>query len=91
MRVRNHAKMVDVYLATFNSKKGLLGNAKSVAEDIIQNPQNYHIYDGISTMTNISRYLKNKSISRKLLCILREIENTILLINENTLNIAGNL
>ena len=57
MRVRNHAKMVDVYLATFNSKKGLLGNAKSVAEDIIQNPQNYHIYDGISTMTNISRYI----------------------------------
>ena len=56
VRVRNHAKMVDVYLATFNSKKGLLGNAKSVAEDIIQNPQNYHIYDGISTMTNISRY-----------------------------------
>ena len=55
VRVRNHAKMVDVYLATFNSKKGLLGNAKSVAEDIIQNPQNYHIYDGISTMTNISR------------------------------------
>ena len=89
MRVRNHAKMVDVYLATFNSKKGLLGNAKSVAEDIIQNPQNYHIYDGISTMTNISRYLK-KSISRKLLCILRETENTILLIYENTFNIAGN-
>merc|ERR1711899_628203 len=56
VRVRNHAKMVDVYLATFNSKKGLLGNAKSVAEDIIQNPQKYHIYDGISTMTNISRY-----------------------------------
>merc|ERR1711963_967720 len=56
VRVRNHAKMVDVYLATYNSKKGLFGSKKQVAEDIVQNPQNYHIYDGMSAMTNISRY-----------------------------------
>ena len=49
--------MVDVYLATYNSKKGLFGSKKQVAEDIVQNPQNYHIYDGMSAMTNISRYV----------------------------------
>lgn len=48
--------MVDVYLATFNNRKGMFGSSKDVAEDIISNPQKYHIYDGISTMTNISRY-----------------------------------
>merc|ERR1719225_2539987 len=56
VRVRNHAKMVDVYLATVNSKKGLFGNAKATAEDVVNHPNKYHIYDGISTMTNISRY-----------------------------------
>ena len=56
MRVRNHAKMVDVYLATVNSKKGLFGNAKATAEDVVNHPNKYHIYDGISRMTNISRY-----------------------------------
>jgi len=56
VRVRNHAKMVDVYLATLKNKQGLFGNAKDTATDVINNPQKYHIYDGISTMTNISRY-----------------------------------
>ena len=51
--------MVDVYLATYNSKKGLFGSKKQVAEDIVQNPQNYHIYDGMSAMTNISRYVED--------------------------------
>ena len=51
--------MVDVYLATYNSKKGLFGSKKQVAEDIVQNPQNYHIYDGMSAMTNISRYVEH--------------------------------
>ena len=48
--------MVDVYLATMNSKKGLFGSSKATAEDVVNNPQKYHIYDGISRMTNISRY-----------------------------------
>merc|ERR1712228_1046782 len=48
VRVRNHAKMVDCYLTTFLKKK--------VAADIINNPSKYHIYEGLSTLTNISRY-----------------------------------
>uniref|UniRef100_T1GAQ1 Sarcalumenin n=1 Tax=Megaselia scalaris TaxID=36166 RepID=T1GAQ1_MEGSC len=30
--------------------------AKLDADEIIDNPQNYHIYEGLSTLTNISRY-----------------------------------
>ena len=56
VRVRNHAKMVDVYLATLNNNVGMFGSSKSVSDDIINHPNKYHIYDGISTMTNISRY-----------------------------------
>ncbi len=54
--MRNHAKMVDVYLNTYNSQRGVMGSKKSTAEAVVSNPQKYHIYDGISTMTNISRY-----------------------------------
>ena len=35
MRVRNHAKMVDCYLTTFKNNKGLFGDKKRVAQDII--------------------------------------------------------
>ncbi|XP_017046856.1 uncharacterized protein LOC108091962 isoform X1 [Drosophila ficusphila] len=56
VRVRNHAKMVDCYLNTFNNHKTLFGNKKRIADDIIDHPQNYHIYEGLSTLTNISRY-----------------------------------
>merc|ERR1711983_671202 len=48
VRVRNHAKMVDCYLTTYKNNKG--------AQDIIDNPSKYHIYEGLSTLTNISRY-----------------------------------
>ena len=34
----------------------MFGSTKSVSDDIINHPNKYHIYDGISTMTNISRY-----------------------------------
>jgi hypothetical protein len=54
--VRNHAKMVDCYLTTYYNHKTLFGNKKQISEQIISNPQNYHIYEGISTLTNISRY-----------------------------------
>jgi len=47
--------MVDVYLARFHSQKGVFGNKKKTAEDIVNNPDKYHIYEGISTLTNISR------------------------------------
>eukprot|EP00096_Caligus_rogercresseyi_P016521 TRINITY_DN920_c0_g1_i3.p1 TRINITY_DN920_c0_g1~~TRINITY_DN920_c0_g1_i3.p1 ORF type:complete len:1395 (-),score=386.10 TRINITY_DN920_c0_g1_i3:125-4309(-) len=56
VRVRNHAKMVDCYLNTYNNHKGYLGDKNKVSEDIIENPNKYHIYEGLSTMTNISRY-----------------------------------
>ncbi|KPU80423.1 uncharacterized protein Dana_GF18617, isoform C [Drosophila ananassae] len=56
VRVRNHAKMVDCYLNTFYNHKTLFGNKKRIADDIIDHPQNYHIYEGLSTLTNISRY-----------------------------------
>ncbi|XP_075234886.1 uncharacterized protein LOC142332364 [Lycorma delicatula] len=56
VRVRNHAKMVDCYLTTFYNHKSFFGNKKKVADDIIEHPQNYHIYEGLSTLTNISRY-----------------------------------
>nr|XP_018897087.1 PREDICTED: sarcalumenin [Bemisia tabaci] len=56
VRVRNHAKMVDCYLTTYYNHKSFFGNRKKIAEDIIEHPQNYHIYEGLSTLTNISRY-----------------------------------
>merc|ERR1711953_861525 len=56
VRVRNHAKMVDCYLTTYNNKKGMFGNKKKIVDDIVQNPEKYHIYEGISSMTNISRF-----------------------------------
>ncbi|XP_025415816.1 sarcalumenin isoform X2 [Sipha flava] len=56
VRVRNHAKMVDCYLTTYYNHKTFFGNKKTVSDDIIENPQNYHIYEGLSTLTNISRY-----------------------------------
>jgi len=56
VRVRNHAKMVDCYLTTYKNNKGLFGDKKRVAQDIIDNPGKYHIYEGLSTLTNISRY-----------------------------------
>ncbi|XP_019867383.2 midasin [Aethina tumida] len=56
VRVRNHAKMVDCYLTTYYNHKSVFGNRKQVADAIIQHPQDYHIYEGLSTLTNISRY-----------------------------------
>ncbi|KAK3921675.1 Sarcalumenin [Frankliniella fusca] len=56
VRVRNHAKMVDCYLTTYYNHKTFFGNKKKTADDIIEHPQDYHIYEGLSTLTNISRY-----------------------------------
>lgn len=54
--MRNHAKMVDCYLTTFYNQKGFFGNKKATADDIIENPHAYHIFEGLSTLSNISRY-----------------------------------
>ena len=56
VRVRNHAKMVDCYLTTYYNHKSVFGNRKQVSDEIINHPQDYHIYEGLSTLTNISRY-----------------------------------
>jgi len=48
--------MVDCYLTTYYNHKSFFGNKKKVSDDIIQHPQDYHIYEGLSTLTNISRY-----------------------------------
>ncbi|XP_045481329.1 nestin isoform X2 [Harmonia axyridis] len=56
VRVRNHAKMVDCYLTTYYNHKSIFGNKKHVSDAIIEHPQDYHIYEGLSTLTNISRY-----------------------------------
>lgn len=56
VRVRNHAKMVDCYLTTYYNHKSMFGNRKMVSDAIIEHPQDYHIYEGLSTLTNISRY-----------------------------------
>lgn len=56
VRIRNHAKMVDCYLTTYYNQKGLFSNKKQVSDKIIEHPQNYNIYEGLSTLTNISRY-----------------------------------
>ena len=34
----------------------MFGNKKKIVDDIVENPEKYHIYEGISSMTNISRY-----------------------------------
>ncbi|KYN44553.1 Sarcalumenin [Trachymyrmex septentrionalis] len=56
VRVRNHAKMVDCYLTTYYNHKTFFGNKREISDKIIENPQDYHIYEGLSTLTNISRY-----------------------------------
>uniref|UniRef100_A0A6M2DW85 Putative endocytosis/signaling protein ehd1 n=1 Tax=Xenopsylla cheopis TaxID=163159 RepID=A0A6M2DW85_XENCH len=56
VRVRNHAKMVDCYLTTYYNHKSLFSNKKLISNAIIERPQDYHIYEGLSTLTNISRY-----------------------------------
>lgn len=48
--------MVDCYLTTYYNHKSFFGNKKKISDDIIQHPQDYHIYEGLSTLTNISRY-----------------------------------
>lgn len=48
--------MVDCYLTTYYNHKTFFGNKREISDKIIENPQDYHIYEGLSTLTNISRY-----------------------------------
>ena len=57
VRVRNHAKMVDCYLAAYNGQKSFFGlDKKAVADEVVNNPDKFRIYEGLSAMSNISRY-----------------------------------
>ncbi|KAH6935425.1 hypothetical protein HPB50_005739 [Hyalomma asiaticum] len=56
VRVRNHAKLVDCYLSTFYKQKGLFGSKKKVAEQIAKDPNKYHIFEGLSRLSNVSKY-----------------------------------
>lgn len=56
VRVRNHAKMVDCYLNTYYNHKSFFSNKRKVADEIIDNPHMYRIYEGLSTLANVSRY-----------------------------------
>lgn len=61
VRVRNHAKLVDCYLATYYKKKGYFtwgAAAKKIALEITENPHQYSIFSGavVSQLQNISRY-----------------------------------
>ncbi|GIY66882.1 sarcalumenin [Caerostris darwini] len=55
VRVRNHAKMVDCYLASYYRHKSIFSNKRNIAKLITENPREYNIYDGLSSMTNVSR------------------------------------
>ena len=48
--------MVDCYLTTYYNHKSFFGDKTATAQAIVDHPDRYHIYEGISTMTNISRY-----------------------------------
>lgn len=56
VRVRNHAKMVDCYLATYYRHKSIFSSKRNVAKLITENPRDYNIFDGLGGMTNVSRY-----------------------------------
>jgi len=57
VRARNHAKMVDCYLTTYLAEKSAFGRDNELAEDIVENPDQYHIYDAISALeADVSRY-----------------------------------
>ncbi|XP_054708235.1 sarcalumenin-like [Uloborus diversus] len=56
VKVRNHANMVDCYLATYYRHKSIFSSKKNVAKLITENPLEYNIFEGLSSMTNVSRY-----------------------------------
>ena len=39
--MRNHAKMVDCYLTTFNNHMSMFGDKKAVARSIVDHPEKY--------------------------------------------------
>ncbi|RWS12663.1 sarcalumenin-like protein, partial [Dinothrombium tinctorium] len=61
VRVRNHAKLIDCYLATFYKNKGFFtfgASSRSLAAEITENPAQYRVFSGAvaGQSQNISRY-----------------------------------
>ncbi|RWS25603.1 sarcalumenin-like protein [Leptotrombidium deliense] len=61
VRVRNHAKLIDCYLATFYKHKGLFtfgSGSRLLAAEITENPSQYRVFSGAvaGQSQNISRY-----------------------------------
>ncbi|CAM1302876.1 SRL (predicted), partial [Pycnogonum litorale] len=54
--VRNHAKLVDCYLTHYFKHKTLFANKNKVANEIIDNPDKYKIFEALSMLNNVSRY-----------------------------------
>ena len=54
--MRNHSKLVNCYLRTYLRNKGFFSNRKKVANEIVDRPNDYRIFEGVSTLTNVSRY-----------------------------------
>lgn len=62
VRVRNHAKLIDCYLALYYRHKGLFtfgSAARKLASEITENPQQYRVFSGAMSSgisQNVSRY-----------------------------------
>ncbi|CAG0917577.1 unnamed protein product [Notodromas monacha] len=56
IRVRNHSKLVNLYLKAYAKNKGLFSNKKKVALQILDDPFKYRIYQEVAFNKNVSRY-----------------------------------
>lgn len=64
--VRNHAKLIDCYLTHYYKHKSLFSNRNKVANEIINNPAKYKIFESLSMLNNVSRYdLPNPDIYKE--------------------------
>jgi len=69
VRVRNHAKMVDCYINTYNNHRSFFSDKKKVSNDIIDHPQVncYNLQYDPLVHTNISIYISELSHLRGLI------------------------
>ncbi len=54
--MRNHSKLVNLYLKAYTKAKGLFSNKKKVASHIVEDPFRHRIYQEVSFAKNVSRY-----------------------------------
>ncbi|XP_076321688.1 sarcalumenin-like isoform X1 [Tachypleus tridentatus] len=56
IQVRNHALLVAQYLHVFQDKKSIFKNNKEIEEHLIENPEEYRIFDTVLAYPDISKY-----------------------------------